>query len=184
MRLSCTAIGHVLLACSIVLVAACSAHAGSTVDQPATHSTITMHRSTCFGICPSYTVVLQPDGQVRFTGEAHVSTKDASGHANATQIAAIEAALQKAEFATLNSSYVSRDDGCEMVMSDMPGVTITVANASGSKTVDFYYGCDGAIANAVRPRIEQLAKTIDQQLNTAQWIGTPAAPGVRETTDR
>lgn len=184
MHLPRTIFGCSLFACVILLLSACSVRADTTGNQTMTDLTLTMHRSACFGNCPSYTVVMQPDGQVHFTGQAHVSTKEASGHANPTQIAAIEAALQKAKFSTLNSSYVSRDDGCEVVMSDMPGVTITVADAAGSKTVNFYNGCDGAVADAVRPRIEQLAKTIDQQLNTAEWIGKPTAPGAGETSER
>ena len=184
MNLPRTILGCSLLACTITLMSACSVRADTSGDQTMTHATVTMHRSTCFGNCPSYTVVMQPDGQTSFTGHAHVRTKDASGHVGPTQIAAIDAALQKAEFATLHDSYVSRDDGCEMVMSDMPGVTITAADAAGGKTVHFYGGCTGAVADAARPRIEQLAKTIDQQLNTAQWIGTPAAPGVSETSER
>ena len=179
-----TVLGGSLLACTISLLAACSVRADTAGEQTMTQATVTLHRSTCFGNCPSYTVVMQPDGQISFTGHAHVRTKEASSHANAMQIAAIEAALQKAEFAKLHSSYVSRADGCEMVMSDMPGVTITVADSNSSKSVDFYDGCTGVVADAVRPRIAQLAKTIDQQLDTAQWIGKPAAPGVNETSER
>ncbi len=63
------------------------------------------------------------------------------------------------------------------LMMDMNGVKITVATTHGSKTVNFYYGCRGAIASKVRPRIDQLASTIDRQLDTARWIGKPAAPG-------
>ncbi len=35
----------------------------------------------------------------------------------------------------------------------------------------------GTAASKVRPRIDQLASTIDRQLDTARWIGKPAAPG-------
>jgi hypothetical protein len=36
----------------------------------------------------------------------------------------------------------------------------------------------------VKPKLEQLASTIDQQLGTARWIGKPAPPGAVEHADR
>ena len=93
-------------------------------------------------------------------------------------------AVKQAGLRSMRDSYTGSDDGCEMVMSDQPGVKITVVDAEGSKTVDFYNGCTGAVADAVRPRIEQLARSIDQQLDTARWIGKPAATGGIEKADR
>jgi hypothetical protein len=59
-------------------------------------------------------------------------------------------------------------------------ITLGAAAPGGSKTVDYSYGCRGALAAKVRPRIEQLAGTIDQQLDTARWIGKPAPFSVRK----
>ena len=61
---------------------------------------------------------------------------------------------------------------------------VGVNDARDTRSVDFYLGCTGALAEAVRPRIEQLANSIDEQLDTRRWIGTPEAPGAVEHADR
>lgn len=175
---------RMLFVCTALLLGACAVRADSSPDQPANDATVTLQRSACFGNCPAYTVTVTPGGQVDFTGHLHVQTDSARGNATPAQRDAISAALKQAGFSAMQPSYVSRDDGCERVMTDQPGVKITVADAAGSKTVDFYFGCAGAAADAVKPRIRQLADTIDQQLGTARWIGKPAPPGSVEKAER
>ena len=171
-----------MIAC-VVLLGACGMHADAAPDQHADTASITLQRSSCFGNCPAYRVTMTPQGEVGFEGHVQTRTRNARGHATSAQIAQIHAALEQAGFRSMHDSYVSQEDGCETVMSDQPGVKITIVDASGSKTVDFYNGCTGAVADAVRPRIERLARTIDQQLGTAHWIGTLAAPGDRKAAD-
>ncbi len=177
-----------LVCISLVVVAlvlgACTVHADATVDKPMIHAGVTLQRTTCFGNCPGYTVTLAPDGKVSFSGHAHVQTKQADAHATPTQAAAIMDAVKQSGFHAMKDSYTSRNDGCEMMMSDQPGVKITVTDADGSKTVDFYNGCEGVVADAVKPKLEQLANTIDEQLDTARWIGKPVTPGAVEHADR
>lgn len=170
-------------ACAALWLGTCAVHAQAAQEPPMSHVSITLQRSTCLGNCPAYSVTVTPDGQVNFEGHAYVQTASARGHATPGQIANLLVALDQAGFRAMRDSYVSHDDGCEMVMSDQPGVKISVVDASGSKTVDFYNGCTGAAADAVRPRIEQLARSIDQQLDTARWIGKPIAPGRAGTVD-
>jgi hypothetical protein len=173
-----------LPACTALLVGACAMGASATPDQRMPAASVTLQRTSCFGSCPSYTVTVTQDGQVSFEGLAHVQSGSASGHATPAQVANILAAVKEARLRSMRDSYVAPDDGCEMVMSDQAGVKITVVDAAGSKTVDFYKGCTGASADAVRPRIEQLASSIDQQLGTARWIGKPAARGGVEKAER
>jgi hypothetical protein len=168
-----------LLTAAVLLLAACGIHATpGNAASPQAHTVVSMLRTTCFGPCPSYRVTLTSDGHISFDGLAQVQTQGkASGHATPTQIAAIRHALKTADLSSLRSSYATRKDGCGPLMMDMSGVKITVPEARGSKTVDFYYGCRGAVANKVRPRIDQLAKTIDKELDTARWIGKTATLG-------
>jgi hypothetical protein len=178
---------HTLLRRAIagaMLLGACSVHADTAMDQGTHVAGITLQRSSCFGNCPAYSVTMTPRGEVSFEGHAHVQTRSAHGHATPAQIAQIRAALERADLRAMRESYVAQDDGCDTVMSDQSGVKITVVDATSSKTVEFYNGCTGAVADAVRPRIERLASTIDQQLDTARWIGKQAAPGEIETTGR
>ncbi|OOG45560.1 DUF6438 domain-containing protein [Rhodanobacter sp. C01] len=166
-----------LLVCTTTWLGAGVVRADTGRDQPMHDAGITLQRSTCFGNCPGYSVTVTQDGRVSFEGHAHVQTDNADGRVTPMQVANILAAVDQAGFRSMRDSYVSHDDGCEMVMSDQSGVKITIVDAAGSKTVDFYNGCTGATADAVRSRIEQLARIIDQQLGTARWIGKPVAPG-------
>ena len=135
-------------------------------------------------LIPLGCVTVTADGQVRFAGQAHVQTMHATGQVTPTQLAAIHDALARADFDAMQASYVSRNDGCGMIMTDQPGIKITVDSSSGNRSVDFYFGCTGPAAEAVRPRIEQLANSIDQQLGTRRWIGTPKPPGAAEHVER
>lgn len=173
----CRTVIRCLLVCAATWPGAGVVHADTGRDQPMHNLSITLQRSTCFGNCPGYSVTVTPDGRVSFEGHAHVQTGNADGHATPMQVANILTAVEQAGLRSMRDSYVSHDDGCEMVMSDQSGVKITVVDAAGSKTVDFYNGCTGAMADAVRSRIERLARIIDQQLGTTRWIGKPVAPG-------
>jgi hypothetical protein len=172
-----------LVIASVLLLAVWSAHADAPDTSTATPGTmVTLQRTTCFGPCPAYRVTLTADGHITFNGLAFVQTQGpVSAQATSVQIAAIVAAIHTADLRSLRDHYTSHDDGCVQVMTDMRGVQITINDVQGSKTVDYYYGCRGAIADQVRPRIEQLARTIDQQLDTARWIGKPAPFKAHET---
>lgn len=173
-----------LFAGGVLLLGACAVRADAAPDRLRHDAVVTLQRSGCFGNCPAYVVTVAADGRISFTGHAHVQTRQASGQATPAQLAAIAAALERAGLRSMRDSYVSRDDGCDTVLSDQPGISITVTDSSGSKTVDFYLGCTGAAADAVRQRIEALARSIDRQLDTARWIGQPTAPGAVEKADR
>ncbi|MEP7187151.1 MAG: DUF6438 domain-containing protein [Rhodanobacter sp.] len=164
-----------LLAVAALALGACAVGADTHAEKPAAPARVTLQRTACFGICPAYTVTLSPGGDVSFVGDAHVQTQRAKGQATPAQTSAVMEAVTQSGFHAMRDSYTSREDGCEMMMSDQPSVKITVADAAGSKTVDFYKGCKGAAAEAVKPKMEQLATVIDRQLDTAQWIGKPAA---------
>lgn len=179
MRIGCS-----LIACVALLSGACTLSVDAAPDQPMHNASVTLQRSSCFGICPAYSVTVTSDGQVSFEGHGHVRTGSARGHVTPAQFANILAMADQVGFRSMRDSYVSSDDGCVTVMSDQAGVKITVVNTSGSKTVDFYNGCTGADADAVRAGIERLARGIDQQLGTARWIGKPGAPGDTGKTDR
>jgi hypothetical protein len=194
MKPACTLLLRGLLCGSMLWLGACAVRAQADGAQPMPENSITLERSTCFGNCPAYRVTVTAAGQVSFTGQAHVQTMQATGQVTPTQLAAIHDALARADFDAMRASYASRDDGCDMIMSDQPGIRITVNkvgvnkvgvnDARDTRSVDFYLGCTGALVEAVRPRIEQLANSIDEQLATRRWIGTPEAPGAVEHADR
>ena len=171
---------RLIAAGSTLLLMACSTQAATGKHHNATPAPmVSMERTTCFGMCPAYRVTLATDGRVTFDGIAHVQTMGpASAQASPAQLQTVRAAIEQADLRSLSDHYTTHADGCSPLMMDMNGVKITISDAHGSKTVNFYYGCRGAIANQVRPRIDKLASTIDQQLDTARWIGKPSGPGV------
>ncbi len=178
MKSACKLLLRGVLSGSMLWLGACVLRANTGGGQSMPETSVTLERSTCFGNCPAYSVMVTADGKVSFTGHAYVQTSTPA------QFAAIHNALMGADFDSMHPSYASRNDGCSMMMSDQPGIKITVNDASGSRSVDFYFGCTGPLADAVRPRIEQLANSIDQQLDTRRWIGTPKVPGAVEHTER
>lgn len=184
MTSACKLLLRGLLGCSMLWLGACAVREAAASGSTMPEASVTLERSTCLGNCPAYGVTAGADGRVSFTGRAHVQTMRATGHATPAQLAAMHDALVRADFEAMHASYTSRNDGCEMIMSDQPGIKISVVDAQGSRSVDFYFGCTGAVADAVRPRIEELAKTIDRQLDTRRWIGTPNAPGTVEQAER
>ncbi len=189
MKSACNLLLRGVLGCAMLWLGACATRAGAGGAPRMPESSITLERSTCFGNCPAYRVTVSADGKVSFSGHAHVQTVRATGQATPAQLAAIHDALVRADFDAMRASYVSRDDGCAMIMSDQPGIKISVNqvdvnDARSTRSVDFYLGCTGPLAEAVRPRIEQLANSIDEQLDTRRWIGTPKAPGAVEHADR
>ncbi len=184
MKSACNLLLRGLLGCSMLWLGACAVGANAGSAQPMPETSVTLERSTCFGNCPAYSVTVATDGKVSFTGRAHVQTMQATGQATPAQLAAIHDALARADIDSMRPSYTGGDDGCGLMMSDQPGIKITVNHARGSRSVDFYLGCTGPVADAVRPRIEQLADSIDEQLDTRRWIGTPTAPGAVEHADR
>ncbi|KRE90766.1 hypothetical protein ASG87_01125 [Frateuria sp. Soil773] len=162
-----------LILCCALPMAACTATRAGDAAQPS----VTLQRTTCFGSCPAYAVTVSPDGRVSFEGQMHVQAKSASARVDAGRYAAILAAVRQAGLESMRDNYVAHGNGCDQVATDMPSIRIALAGAR-TKSVYFYLGCSGQEADAVRPRIEELARTIDQQLDTARWIGQGSASPV------
>lgn len=124
-----------------------------------------------------YIVTVTADGQVHFEGGAFVPTRRAHYRIDAAKLEAIVAAIKQADFNDLRDSYDSPQDACVTYMTDTPVMKITVADTKGSKSVRFTYGCLATTPPTARPRIIQLGRTIDQQLDVHRWLDAPAAPG-------
>jgi hypothetical protein len=165
------------VAVALVVATTCSLHAAPEQSAALSRS-ITLQRSGCIGSCPNYTVTATPDGNVVFKGHAHVLATNARHRVDRTVYNNIAVTLERANFRSLQSSYVSQHDGCTSVAVGQPGMKITFVKAGRSKTVEFNEGCVGPAADAVRPVIERLARIIDRQLDTPQWIGKSETAGL------
>ncbi|MDR6673858.1 DUF6438 domain-containing protein [Xanthomonas sp. 1678] len=158
------------------LLAACS----KTTAQPPTYqnsapvtqeevTSVTMHRSACYGTCPVYTVTIKADGTVEFNGDQHVLIPGKSKSFVAkSDYDYLVSSIDRLQFSTWKGQYIYKEDGCKSVWTDNPTVDITVTGKKGKKHVSYYYGCRGFI---LAPKIDLLSKIIDDVAGTSKWIG-------------
>ncbi len=90
---------------------------------------VTMHRSTCFGRCPDYTLVLHKDGLVRYTGKRFTEM---------TGVYEKNVGEKKvAELFKLFGDY--NVDTCKreypMLISDLPGLDFTIDRTNTTQTI-------------------------------------------------
>lgn len=124
--------------------------------------TVSMTRTPCFGLCPSYTVTINGDGKVAFEGRDHTAVKGpAEGVISAKNLRALAAAIEKASFFELKDEY------SEMRITDQITVITKVEWDGRRKTVTHYHGDTSA-----PPRLRALEDRIDQLAGTSRWIKT------------
>jgi hypothetical protein len=137
---------------------------------PATNVEITLVRGVCFGYCPDYTVTINGDGQVRYTGRRFVN---AVGERTATipreDVARLVARFDEIGFTNLQDAYRAN-------VSDLPTYRVTLTRNGQTKTV-VDYGGTGA---GMPPSVRELQDEIDRVAGTAQWVLRDGQP-VRET---
>jgi Domain of unknown function (DUF6438) len=134
-----------------------------------TVSSVVMHRSGCYGPCPSYTLRVSPSGNVEFDGEMHVKNPGHhTGHISSQDFAFMVEAIERIDFFDLRSAYVFEKDGCPQHWTDNPTVDIVVTRDGKAKRVTYYFGCRGL---SIGKRISWLASTIDEVAHSAQWVG-------------
>lgn len=136
---------------------------------PSTITRVTLERTPCLGMCPSYTVTASRDGAVAFEGRDNVKlTGKHAGRVPAKDFDAIAAAVARVNFMLLNDTYMTADDGCQEVHMDNPSIKITVQAGGRTKQVWYDLGCKGA---PPEKDIAWLADTIDGKARSAQWTG-------------
>lgn len=120
-----------LLGTLLIMIAACAAQkkGGKSSQQSPAITSITMHRTACFGRCPDYSIELHADGQTtyngyRFTDHQGVYEKNIG-------------AAKAAELIQQFKNY--RVDTCQneyrMLVSDLPGIIYTIRTGEDSKTI-------------------------------------------------
>jgi hypothetical protein len=135
------------------------ATASSTVSP---NDSIQLSRGQCYGPCPIYTVSIQADGTVRWTGERFVATKgnDVSRIDPAKAIALIQRANKQ--------GFNSLCEGYRRMVTDNPTYTTTLTIAGHSKSVSDY-------ADAAPKWMQALEMEIDALADTYHWRrGDPA----------
>ena len=136
---------------------------------PRSFDTVTLERTSCFGACPAYTVVIKSSGTVRFNGKSDVAAKgEKQGKVTVSDLEFLGTAIKRADFYQLRDSYAKTSDGCKEVWTDNPSLVIKVTSGTNTKSVTYYFGCRGPL---VLSTISWLADTIDEIAGTSQWVG-------------
>lgn len=129
---------------------------------------ITLERTVCYGICPSYKLTIKANGAVAFDGREFVKQKGLI-HSKISQdrVRSLVSEFEKTKFFSLRNSYSTTGDGCQEVYTDHPSVTIAILMNGRTKQVRHYQGCRGI---SVLETLTNLETLIDKVVESDQWI--------------
>jgi len=120
-----------------------------------------LQREACFGTCPVYTVQVNGNGAVLWTGERWVQqVGKLKATVNLAAVKRLQQAVKAANF------FALKDDYLDMPVTDLPYATLEVSQGMQHKTIHYYLGDPN-----VPPALLNLAKQADLELGTAAWIG-------------
>jgi len=132
-----------VLALAVLMLAAPAARAQDPVR-------ITMTRSTCFGVCPAYTVTMRGDGSVTYEGIAHVRvTGKQAWSIDPVAVLTLARDIETAGFFEMKDEYTA-------LVSDLPTTTVTVTKGARSKTIREFYGAPEALKQ-IQARIDAVS---------------------------
>ncbi|CAN5520037.1 hypothetical protein BH18ACI1_BH18ACI1_15540 [soil metagenome] len=110
-----------------------------------TKFSLRMERTPCFGNCPIYTLIIQPDGKailedVKFIQRGDLVTKKGRIEIILSQdkIQQIISEIDKADFFSLKDSYTGDSGNCSTYWTDSPTVTLSVKLRGKEKTIPHY----------------------------------------------
>ena len=126
---------------------------------------IGLERTVCYGDCPVYSLVLKPDGSVRYVGTEHVARRGTHvGEINPEDFHQLAEYLVESGYASLETEY-------PLPVSDLPS-TYTTAVINGKRKVIHHYGGYGPV------KLWVLEQAIDAVVARATWNDPNAKPTV------
>jgi hypothetical protein len=132
-----------------------------------------MQREGCYGPCPVYSVRVQGDGSVAFTGESSVRVVGAAtGQVPTADVERLVGAMLDSDYFSLES-----DGGCGpgdrvTFTTDASGATTSLTWGERTKTIRDYHG------NSCAPRVlRSIEDLIDEIAGTALWVKCETADG-------
>lgn len=129
---------------------------------------ITLERTRCYGMCPSYKITISADGSVTFEGRHFVKEVGiVKSTISRERLQELLAAFDRINYFSLRSQYEDVGDGCKGVVTDHPSALTFIKTNGKSKSVNHYYGCRGV---EVLDELTKLEQAIDDAVNSAQWI--------------
>ena len=128
---------------------------------------MTLVRLPCMGSCPVYTLHIQANGDVQFTGTQYVKAQGTqTAHIPSEQVQHLVQEFTALHFFTLHD-YYGRMGECTVYATDTDSLRLTLRMASKEKTVEVYLGC---VAGSDAERLVALGQLMDTTVNSTQWI--------------
>jgi hypothetical protein len=121
---------------------------------------IGLTRTGCFGACPAYSVTIDGDGTVRFSGKLYVLVPgDHVAHISTNSVRELVRQFEAANFFSAKDQYIS-------TWTDNPSQTMTLVVSGRKKKVVDYIGTDEGMPLA----IHELEQEIDEVAGTTRWV--------------
>ncbi len=126
---------------------------------------VSVHRSGCYGECPSYNLKVLSSGRIVYKGLSSVPNLGShSFKLLPKDVEPLFREVYRQGFFTLRGSYANVRDGCTSLSSDSPSIYITVIHGSKKGTVRHYLGCEfgNSRMNHELARLSKIESSIDR----------------------
>lgn len=120
---------------------------------------ITLKRSACFGICPTYNITIYGNGTVIYEGTANVNMTGIQ----ISNIAEDNLRLLISEFKKIDYFSLNETEIASHVVYDVPMFTTSLSINGKTKTIKHY-------ETAIPKQLTDLENKIDEIVNSSQWI--------------
>jgi uncharacterized protein DUF6438/ankyrin repeat protein len=132
---------------------------------------ITLHRSGCYSVCPTYSLEVRGNGEVFYEGHASVAFMGRhQGHVPQQNVSELVRLFEQADFYSLRDHYIA-------AISDHPKFTTSIEIDGARKEVDDYAGQQAGMPAAV----SELENAVDRFAGSARWTRGLAETGSGDT---
>lgn len=122
---------------------------------------ITLSRSGCYGMCPTYEIEVRGDGTVLYDGQAFVETpRKLTRRISHSSLLKLVRAFRRADYFSLAAGYISG-------VTDMPTCVSSISFDGRSKSVLDYVGRDAGMP----PGVSDVEAAIDRLSGASHWVG-------------
>ncbi len=169
-RILVSAVATGAIACTSTPAAVDQSRVAAEIDS------IVLERTPCFGFCPTYRLVIDGAGRIRYKNANEDTVRTDSVAPDAVEHLGARAA--ELGFFALPERIMGDSTLCSMVATDHPGVIVSIFSRAGSKTVDHYTGCniEGRESPGPAPaivRLMRLEAEIDSTARVERWRPEP-----------
>lgn len=127
-------------------------------------TTITLERTSCFGLCPVYQLTIHRSGKVEYEGKAHVWEEgQRTGRISGKNFETLAKKIDEINFFNLKDRYDGKNpDGSGVTVTDLPTTRTSITRGNRTKTVENYFrGPKG---------LKELEDLIDELTKSAEWV--------------